>query len=107
MTEILHIKPLRITLLSLVFCLGYSGSSDSQRMVIDTSRAQMTDTTASTRPLPQWLIDQKKRATARETIPKDVIRKDDSMLISLAITGITLILIVITASIVIIKRKKN
>jgi lipopolysaccharide/colanic/teichoic acid biosynthesis glycosyltransferase len=58
------------------------------------------------RPLPKWLTDQKAGLTAAQP-PKDVIRKDRSLDISFALTGIFVLLLVIFLTVLIIRKQKK
>ena len=58
------------------------------------------------RPLPKWLTDQKSGLTAAQP-PNDVIRKDRSLDISIALTGIFVVLIVTLLTVVIIRKQKK
>lgn len=66
----------------------------------------MTYDSLSARPLPKWLTDQKSGLTAVQP-PKDVIRNDRSLDISIALTGIFVLLIVTLLTVVIIHNKKK
>ena len=58
------------------------------------------------RPLPKWLTDQKSGLTAAQP-PKDVIRNDRSLNISIVLTGIFVVLIVTFLTVVIIRKQKK
>jgi hypothetical protein len=62
--------------------------------------------TLNNRPLPKWLVDQKKGLTTIQ--PKKIIMKDDKSLnISFALTGVFILMIVFIISIYIIRKYKN
>jgi heme/copper-type cytochrome/quinol oxidase subunit 2 len=62
--------------------------------------------TLNNRPLPKWLIDQKAGLTAIQP-QKIVMREDNSLNISIAITGIFILLVIAVLTIYIQKKYKN
>ena len=73
--------------------------------MFDSLKTQNQDTTAKSRSLPQWLINQKNQ-TVIEKEPV-IIKKDYSLVKSLSFTGIAIVLIVIIISFFILRKKEK
>ena len=58
------------------------------------------------RPLPKWLIDQKEGLNTIQPA-KIVMKEDNSLYVSFALTGALILLIVILLTIHILRNKKN
>lgn len=58
------------------------------------------------RPLPKWLIDQKEGLTTSQQ-QKIIIREDNSLNISFAVTVVFILLIIVVLTIYIKKKYKN
>ncbi len=89
---------------SILICFN---SSINNKVLKDTTKVSQTDTIIATRPLPKWLIDQRNGQTARQAQPHDVLKKDNSIIVSVSFTGMAMLLIVTIVSIFIFKRKKR
>jgi len=60
------------------------------------------------RPLPKWLTDQKEGLTKTQTHqPARVMKEDHSLEISMAVTGLFILLAVVFLSFFIVRRFKN
>ena len=64
------------------------------------------DTEAGSRPLPQWLQEQKARSELAEE-KEDFIQKDHSLYIAIGVTLLTIFLIVALFSVWIMRKKEN
>jgi hypothetical protein len=60
----------------------------------------------SVRPLPKWLTDQRDGLNTYQPVTA-VIKEDRSLQISMAVTGIVIVLAVAVITVFILKRKKN
>jgi len=58
------------------------------------------------RPLPKWLLDQKEGRNTYQ--PKEIVMKEDrSLEISMAVTGIIIVMTVIILTVVILRKIRN
>jgi len=73
----------------------------------DSITVKKADSTEITRPLPKWLLDQKKNQTAKNEQPSDIFKSKNYFLFSVWITVILLLLVVASVSTFIIKRSRR
>jgi hypothetical protein len=73
----------------------------------DSVKVKKTDSTEITKPLPKWLLDQKKNQTAKKEQPTDILKSKNYFLYSVLLTAIFLIMIVVSVSIIIVKRSRH
>jgi len=66
----------------------------------------LTYDSVAARPLPKWLTDQKTGINTSQP-PKIVIKKDNSLNISFAVTGIFVLLVVAILTLYIHRKHKN
>ena len=73
----------------------------------DSIKVKNSDSTEIIRPLPKWLLDQKKNQTVKNGHPSEVLKSNNYFLYSILLTIILLFVIVISVSIAIVKRSRQ
>ena len=73
----------------------------------DSVKVETTDSTEIIRPLPKWLLDQKKNQTVKKEQSSDILESNNYFLFSALFTAIILLAIVGSVSIIIVKRRSK
>ena len=73
----------------------------------DSVKVETTNSTEIIRPLPKWLLDQKKYQTVKKEQPSDILKSNNYFLLSALLTAIILLAIVGSISVIILKRRSN
>ena len=97
-------KMFEILLIYLLFHITYTPINLYSQ---DSVKVKKTDSTEITRPLPKWLLDQKKYQTEKKEQPSDILKSKNYFLYSILFTATFLIMIVGSVSIIIVKRSRQ
>ena len=73
----------------------------------DSVNVKKADSTEITRPLPKWLLDQKKYQTVKKEHPSDILKRNNYIFFSVLLTVIILFVIVVLVCIIILKRNRQ
>ncbi len=97
----------KVLLIFLFLFLLYTSLFPVNLAYQDSVKVKKADSTEITRPLPKWLLEQKKNQTVKNEQPSDILKTNNYFMFSILFTVIILLVIVVSVSIIIVKRSRQ